>query len=146
VEIMMSQAKTGDTVHVHYTGKLDDGTEFDSSAGREPLEFAVGGGQVIAGFDKAVEGMTAGDTKSVRIPADEAYGSHHDQLVQEVPRSALPDEIEPVVGMRLQTPGPEGQAIQLVVTAVSPDSVTVDGNHPLAGEALNFDIELIKIV
>lgn len=142
----MSQAKTGDTVHVHYTGKLDDGTEFDSSAGREPLEFAVGGGQVIAGFDKAVEGMTAGDTKSVRIPADEAYGSHHDQLVQEVPRSALPDEIEPVVGMRLQTPGPEGQAIQLVVTAVSPDSVTVDGNHPLAGEALNFDIELIKIV
>jgi peptidylprolyl isomerase len=143
---MMSQAKTGDTVHVHYTGKLDDGTEFDSSAGREPLEFAVGGGQVIAGFDKAVEGMTAGDTKSVRIPADEAYGSHHDQLVQEVPRSALPDEIEPVVGMRLQTPGPEGQAIQLVVTAVSPDSVTVDGNHPLAGEALNFDIELIKIV
>lgn len=142
----MSQAKTGDTVHVHYTGKLDDGTEFDSSAGREPLEFAVGGGQVIAGFDKAVEGMTAGDTKSVRIPADEAYGSHHDQLVQEVPRSALPDEIEPVVGMRLQTPGPEGQAIQLVVTAVSPDSVTVDGNHPLAGEALNFDIELVKIV
>lgn len=142
----MSQAKTGDTVHVHYTGKLDDGTEFDSSAGREPLEFAVGGGQVIAGFDKAVEGMTAGDTKAVRIPADEAYGSHHDQLVQEVPRSALPDEIEPVVGMRLQTPGPEGQAIQLVVTAVSPDSVTVDGNHPLAGEALNFDIELIKIV
>ena len=142
----MSQAKTGDTVHVHYTGKLDDGTEFDSSAGRDPLEFAVGGGQVIAGFDKAVEGMTAGDTKSVRIPAEEAYGSHHVQLVQEVPRSALPDEIEPVVGMRLQTPGPEGQAIQLVVTAVSADSITVDGNHPLAGQALNFEIELVKIV
>lgn len=142
----MSQAKTGDTVHVHYTGKLDDGTEFDTSAGREPLEFAVGGGQVIPGFDKAVEGMIAGDTKSVRIPSEEAYGSRHDQLVQEVPRSALPDEIEPAVGMRLQTPGPEGEAIQLVVTAVSPDSITVDGNHPLAGEALNFDIELVKII
>lgn len=142
----MSEAKTGDTVHVHYTGKLDDGTEFDTSAGREPLEFAVGGGQVIPGFDKAVKGMMAGDTKSVRIPAEEAYGARHAQLVQEVPRSALPDEIDPVVGMRLQTPGPEGEAIQLVVTAVSQDSITVDGNHPLAGEALNFDIELVKIV
>jgi len=141
----MSQAKSGDKVQVHYTGKLDDGTQFDSSEGREPLQFDVGGGQVIPGFDKAVEGMTVGDTKSVRIPADEAYGSRHEQLVQEVPRSALPDDIEPVVGMRLQTPGPDGQPIQLVVTAVGEESITVDGNHPLAGEALNFDIELVEI-
>ncbi len=142
----MSEAKTGDTVHVHYTGKLDDGTQFDTSVGGEPLEFAVGSGQVISGFDKAVEGMTPGDTKSVRIPAEQAYGSRHDQLVQEVSTAVLPDGLEPVVGMRLQTQGPEGEAIQLVVTAVTENSITVDGNHPLAGEALNFDIELVKIV
>lgn len=142
----MSQAKTGDTVHVHYTGKLDDGTQFDTSAGREPLEFAIGSGQVISGIDKAVEGMAAGDTKSVRIPAEQAYGSRHEQLIQEVPKAALPDDLDPVVGMRLKTPGPEGEAVQLVVTAVAESSITVDGNHPLAGEALNFDIELVKIV
>lgn len=142
----MSQAKTGDTVHVHYTGKLDDGTQFDTSEGGQPLEFTVGGGQVISGFDKAVEGMTAGDTKSVRIPAEQAYGSRHDQLVQEVPMTALPDDLDPVVGMRLQTSDPAGAAIQLVVTAVAENSITVDGNHPLAGEALNFDLELVKIV
>lgn len=142
----MSQAKQGDKVQLHYTGKLDDGTQFDSSAGREPLEFDVGGGQIIPGLDKAVEGMAVGDAKSVRIPAEEAYGSRHEQLVQEVPRSALPEGIEPTVGMRLQTPGPDGQPIQLVVTAVGEETITVDGNHPLAGEALNFDIELVEIV
>jgi peptidylprolyl isomerase len=142
----MSQAKQGDKVQLHYTGKLDDGTQFDSSAGREPLEFDVGGGQIIPGLDKAVEGMAVGDAKSVRIPAEEAYGSRHEQLVQEVPRSALPEGIEPTVGMRLQTPGPDDQPIQLVVTAVGEETITVDGNHPLAGEALNFDIELVEIV
>lgn len=142
----MSQAKSGDTVHVHYTGKLDDGTQFDSSVEREPLEFAVGDGQVIAGFDKAVEGMTVGEKKSVRIPADEAYGERHEQLVQDVPKSALPDDLEPVVGMHLQAPEPSGQVMRLVVVAVAEDSITVDGNHPLAGEALNFDVELLAIV
>ena len=142
----MSQVKSGDTVQVHYTGKLDDGTQFDSSVEREPLQFAVGEGQVIAGFDKAVEGMAVGEKKSVRIPAEEAYGQRHEQLVQDVPKSALPDDLEPVVGMQLQAPEPSGQVMRLVVVAVAEDSITVDGNHPLAGEALNFDVELVEIV
>ena len=142
----MSQVKSGDTVQVHYTGKLDDGTQFDSSVEREPLQFAVGEGQVIEGFDKAVEGMAVGEKKSVRIPAEEAYGQRHEQLVQDVPKSALPDDLEPVVGMQLQAPEPSGQVMRLVVVAVAEDSITVDGNHPLAGEALNFDVELVEIV
>ena len=141
----MSQAKAGDTVRIHYTGTLDDGTQFDSSAGREPLEFTVGSGQVIPGFDKAVEGMAVGDSKKVNIPAEDAYGPRHDQLVQEVPRDALPDDLEPEVGMGLQAQGPEGQVMDLTVTAVAEDSITVDGNHPLAGQALNFDLELVEI-
>lgn len=142
----MSQAKSGDTVKIHYTGTLDDGSEFDSSAGREPLEFEVGGGQVIPGFDNAVEGMAVGDNKSVRIEPDDAYGQRHDQLVQEVPRSALPDDLSPEVGMALQSQSPDGRVMQLTVTAVSDDSVTLDANHPLAGQALSFDIELVEIV
>ena len=142
----MSQAKTGDTVRVHYTGKLDDDTQFDSSAGREPLEFALGGGQVISGLDKAVEGMTVGENKSVRIEAEEAYGPRQDQLIQEVPKNALPDDMQPSVGMPLQAKGQDGQVIKLVVTAVAEESITVDANHPLAGKALNFDIELVEII
>ncbi len=141
----MSQAKSGDTVRIHYTGTLDDGTEFDSSAGRDPLEFALGGGQVIPGFDGAVDGMAVGESKSVTIQPDEAYGQRHDQLVQEVPKNALPQEIEPAVGMQLQSRSPEGQVMNLVVTEVADESVTVDGNHPLAGQALTFAIELVEI-
>jgi len=141
----MSQAKTGDSVQIHYTGTLDDGTQFDSSAGRDPLAFELGSGQVIPGFDKAVDGMTAGDSKSVNIPPEDAYGPHHSRLVQEVPRSALPDDLEPVEGMGLQAEGADGQAVNLVITAVRDESITVDGNHPLAGKALNFDIELVSI-
>lgn len=142
----MTQVKSGDTVRIHYTGKLDDGTQFDSSAGREPLEFELGSGQVIPGFDEAVEGMTVGDTKSVRLEPTEAYGDRHEQLVQEVPRSALPDEISPEVGMALQSQSPEGQVTRLTVTAVTEESVTVDANHPLAGQALSFELELVEIV
>jgi len=142
----MSQAKTGDTVRVHYTGKLDDGTQFDSSAGRDPLEFALGTGQVIAGFEAAVEGMAVGESKSVRIPAEEAYGAHHAELISVVPMSALPEDLTPTVGMPLQAQGPAGRVMKLVVTAVTDESFTVDGNHPLAGKALNFDIELVEIV
>ena len=142
----MTQAKSGDTVRIHYTGTLDDGTEFDSSAGRDPLEFALGGGQVIPGFDNAVDGMAVGESKTVTIPAQEAYGERHDQLVQEVPRNALPDEIEPAVGMHLQSQSPEGHVMNLVITEVADDAVTVDGNHPLAGQALTFAIELVEIV
>ena len=141
----MSQAKSGDTVKIHYTGTLDDGTEFDSSAGREPLEFAIGSGQVIPGFDSAVDGMTVGDSKTVTIPAGEAYGERHDQLVQEVPKTALPDDMKPEIGMQLQSQGPDGQVMNLQVTAVEVESITVDGNHPLAGQALTFAIELVEI-
>jgi peptidylprolyl isomerase len=141
----MTQAKSGDTVKIHYTGTLDDGTEFDSSAGRDPLEFTVGSGQVIPGFDKAVEGMNVGESKSVNIPAEDAYGPHHDQMVQEVPRTALPEDLEPEEGMALQAKGQDGQVINLTVTAVGDEAITVDGNHPLAGKALNFDIELVDV-
>ena len=141
----MGQAKSGDKVQIHYTGKLDDGTTFDTSSGRDPLEFEVGSGQVIAGFDKAVEGMTEGDNKTVKIDPEDAYGERHEQLVQEVPKSALPEEIDPAVGMALQSRSPDGQVTQLTVTEVKDESITVDANHPLAGQALNFDIELVKI-
>ena len=141
----MSQAKSGDTVKIHYTGTLDDGSEFDSSAGRDPLEFTVGSGQVIPGFDKAVEGMAVGDQKKVRIEAEDAYGEPSDQMVQEVPKSALPDDLEPKEGMGLQAKGQDGRVINLTVTEVSDETITVDGNHPLAGKPLNFDIELVSI-
>jgi len=141
----MSQAKSGDTVKIHYTGTLDDGTQFDSSAGREPLEFSLGSGQVIAGFDNAVDGMSVGDSKTVTIPPAEAYGERHDQLVQQVPSSSLPDDMKPEVGMQLQSQSPDGQVMNLVVSEVSEESITVDANHPLAGLALTFAIELVEI-
>lgn len=141
----MTQAKSGDSVKIHYTGTLDDGTEFDSSAGRDPLQFTLGAGQVIPGFDKAVEGMAVGDNKTVNIAAEDAYGPRHEQMVQEVPRTALPDDLHPEEGMALRAEGQDGEAINLTVTAISDSSITVDGNHPLAGKALNFDIELVDI-
>jgi peptidylprolyl isomerase len=141
----MSHAKSGDTVKIHYTGTLDDGTQFDSSQGRDPLEFEVGSGQVIPGFDKAVEGMAVGDSKSVRIEADEAYGPRHEQLVQEVDRSVLPDDLNPETGMALQSNSPDGQVTQFMITAVTDETITVDANHPLSGQALSFDIELVDI-
>lgn len=141
----MSKAKSGDTVRVHYTGKLEDGTQFDSSAGKDPLEFSIGAGDVLPAFDSAVEGMAVGDSKSVEIEAAEAYGRRHDQLIQDVPREQLPDEMEPAVGMQLQAQGQDGQPIHLVVTAVKDETITVDGNHPLAGKDLAFDIELVDI-
>lgn len=141
----MSQAKSGDTVKIHYSGTLTDGTQFDSSEGRDPLEFALGAGAVIAGFEKAVEGMAVGESKSVTIDPDDAYGPRHDQLIQQVPNTALPDDIEPAIGMQLQGQSPEGQVMNLTVTAIEDDAITVDANHPLAGEALTFDIELVEI-
>lgn len=142
----MSQAKAGDKVRIHYTGKLDDGTQFDTSSGREPLEFELGAGNVIPGFDAAVEGMEVGQSKSVSIEPEEAYGPRHDQLIQQVEKSQLPDEIEPTVGMQLQSQTPDGQVMPLVVTEVADDTITVDANHPLAGKSLNFDIELVEIL
>ena len=141
----MSQAKSGDTVKIHYTGTLDDGTEFDSSSGREPLEFSLGGGQVIAGFDSAVDGMSVGESKTVTIAPGEAYGERHEQLIQEVPKTSLPDDMKPEVGMQLQSQSPEGQIMNLVIAEVADESITVDANHPLAGQALTFAIELVEI-
>lgn len=141
----MSQAKAGDTVKIHYTGTLDDGTEFDSSRGREPLEFQLGSGQVIPGFDRAVDGMAVGESKTVAIPAGDAYGERQEDMVQEVPRSALPPDMEPEVGMALGARSQDGAEMRLTVTAVAAETITVDGNHPLAGKALNFAIELVSI-
>ena len=142
----MTQAKSGDTVRIHYTGTLDDGTEFDSSAGREPLEFSLGGGQVIPGFDSAVDGMAIGETKTVTIEPADAYGQRHEQLVQQVPRSTLPEHMEPTVGMQLQSQSPDGQVMNLVIVDVEDESITLDANHPLSGLALTFAIELVEIV
>ena len=141
----MTQAKSGETVRIHYTGTLDDGTQFDSSEGRDPLEFALGGGQVIPGFDSAVDGMTVGESKSVTIAPEQAYGERHEQLVQQVPKSALPEDMKPEVGMQLQSQSPDGQVMNLVVTEVEEATITVDANHPLAGQALTFAIELVEI-
>lgn len=141
----MSQAKSGDSVKIHYAGSLDDGSLFDSSEGRDPMEFTLGTGQVIPGFDNAVTGMGVGEKKTVRIPADEAYGERDDNLVHEVPKNALPDDLEVEAGMPLQATGPDGQEISLTVVDVSEDSIQVDANHPLAGQALTFDIELVEL-
>ena len=142
----MNTAKAGDTVRIHYTGKLEDGTRFYSSEGRDPLEFSLGGGQVIPGFDNAVEGMSVGEKKSVTIQPEEAYGPRRDQLIQDVPRDQLPDDMAPAVGMELQARNENGQVMRFAVTAVDDTSITVDGNHPLAGKPLDFDIELVAIV
>jgi len=141
----MSQATAGNKVKIHYTGTLEDGSRFDSSEGRDPLEFELGSGQVIPGFDKAVEGMSVGESKSVTIPPEDAYGPRQEQAIQEVPKSALPADLVPVEGMTLQAQNQNQQPVQLTVTSVSEDSITVDGNHPLAGKALNFDISLVEI-
>ena len=142
----MTQAKSGDTVRIHYTGTLADGTQFDSSDGRDPLEFALGGGQVIPGFDSAVDGMAVCENKSVTIQPDQAYGERHEQLVQQVSKNALPEDMEPAVGMQLQSQSPDGQVMNLVITDVADETITVDANHPLAGQALTFAIELVEIV
>ena len=142
----MRQAKAGDTVRIHYTGTLDDGTQFDSSSGREPIEFTLGNNTVIAGFETGVMGMQVGDQKKIHIPADEAYGERNDSLVEEVPLQQFPQDMELSVGMQLRAQSPNGENFNVVVTALSERSATIDGNHPLAGEALNFELELIEIV
>jgi peptidylprolyl isomerase len=141
----MSVASNGDTVKVHYTGALADGTQFDSSAGREPLEFVIGGGGIIAGLEQAVIGMAVGETKRVIIPADQAYGPWHDALVQLASRSDIPAHIELAAGMILEADGPGGQRVRLTVIELDDESVTVDANHRLAGRDLTFDLELVAI-
>ena len=141
----MAQAKSGDKVEVHYTGRLTDGTVFDSSEGRAPLQFTVGEGQVIPGFEQAVIAMSVGDKKTVEIPADQAYGPAQNELVMPVPRDQFPPEIVPEVGQKLQVGHPSGQTLVVTVTDVKDDIVPLDANPPLAGKDLVFDIELVAI-
>lgn len=141
----MSKVKDGDTVKVHYTGTLKDGSIFDSSEDKEPLEFTLGEGQLIPGFEKAVEGMSKGDSTKVEIPADEAYGEPREDLVISVPKNQLPDDVEPQVGMQLQVNQPDGQSIPVRVTEIEDEEIKLDANHPLAGKDLVFEIELVEV-
>lgn len=141
----MAAAQNGDRVKVHYTGKLNDGTVFDTSQQGDPIEFAIGSQMVISGFETAVVGMEPGDSKSFTVASGEAYGEHDPRLVQEVPRTELPPELEPQPGMRLTATGQDGREISLVVTEVNEQAVRLDANHPLAGEDLTFEIQLVEI-
>ena len=143
----MTQAKTGDTVKVHYTGKLEDDTVFDTSTNRDPLQFTMGEGQVIPGFEQAVVGLNPGESKTINIPADEAYGPHRKEMIMTVPRNQFPADLDPKVDQQLQMVNRmDGRKTVATVTDVSESSVTLDANHPLAGKDLTFDIQLIEIV
>src|SRR5512146_1382805 len=128
----MTQAKSGDLVAIHYTGKLEDGTVFDSSRNRDPLEFSLGSGQVIPGFEAAVLGMSLGESTTEVIPSDQAYGPYRDEMVLVVDRQQIPADIPLDVGLQLQLQGPDGQAVPVLVTDLSESDVTLDANHPLA--------------
>ena len=142
----MRQAKYGDTVRVHYTGKLGDGTMFDSSLKREALQITIGQGQVISGFEQAVLGMTPGQSKTVVVHADKAYGPYLKERVLVVDRKEFPAEFKPTIGEQIQLRQPDGRGIVVTVTGFSESSLTLDANHPLAGKDLTFDIELLEII
>ena len=142
----MAQAKSGDSVKIHYTGKLDDGSVFDSSQDKDPLQFTLGSSQVIPGFEQAVDGMKVGDFKTVNIPADQAYGPHSEEMVQKVERDRFPENSQPQVGQQFQVGTDDGGTNILTIINVAEDSITLDGNHPLAGKDLTFDIQLVEIL
>lgn len=142
----MTQVKRGDTVKVHYIGKLEDGTQFDSSDQGDPLEFTLGGGEIIPGFERAVEGLEVGDAVTAEIPAGQAYGPHREELVLVVEREKFPPNIDPTIGQDLELRQPDNKTVSVVVTEVSETAVTLDANHPLAGKNLVFDIELIEVL
>ncbi len=141
----MSQAKTGDTVRIHYTGTLTDGTRFDTSSGRDPLEFKLGEGQIIPGLEREIAGMAVGDRKTVTVASDEAYGPHRDEAVHDVERAQIPDEIDLEVGAELEATDQGGRRMRLRVVALNEETVTLDANHPLAGQDLVFEVELVEI-
>lgn len=141
----MRQAKNGNTVKVHYTGKLKDGTIFDSSEGTDPLQFTIGEGQLLPAFEQGVVGLAEGDSKNIQIAAQDGYGLRQDKLIGKLPLEALPEDLTPEVGVRLQIKTPEDQLIVLKIVEVSDNDITVDANHELAGEDLNFEIELVEI-
>ncbi|WP_297772629.1 peptidylprolyl isomerase [uncultured Roseovarius sp.] len=141
----MTQVKSGDTVRIHYTGTLTDGQTFDSSEGRDPLEFTVGSGQIIPGLDAAMEGMAVGEKKTVEVPADQAYGHPDPSAHQAVPRAEIPEDIPLDLGTQLQVQTPQGQVMPVTVVEVTEEQVVLDANHPLAGKDLTFAIELVDI-
>ena len=142
----MQQVKAGDTVKVHYTGKLSSGEQFDSSEGREPLEFIVGAGQMIKGFDAALPGMATGDKKTINISAEDGYGERVDEAIIEFPKENVPPDMKLEPGMTLTLSNQQGQPVPVVVVEVREDAVILDANHFLAGQELIFDIELVEIV
>lgn len=142
----MAQAKAGDSVRVHYKGSLEDGTVFDSSHGTDPFNFTLGAGMVIPGFDDAVIGMEEGTVNTVTIPPEQAYGDYHADRVMEIDMGQVPENITPEIGMGLQLHSNDGRTIDVVITKVGDESITLDGNHPLAGKALTFEITLVEIV
>lgn len=141
----MAQAKEGDLVKVHYTGKLEDGTEFDSSTEGEPLEFTIGKGEVIPGFEVAVSGMSPGESKAVNVPPEQAYGQHKEEMVAVLERKDIPADIELAVGNQLEVSQENGDSFLVLVTDLSETTVTLDANHPLAGKSLVFEINLLEV-
>ena len=141
----MTLAKAGNTVQIHYTGTLQDGSVFDSSEGRDPLEFQLGAGQIIPGLDQAIDGMAAGEQKTVTIPAAEAYGDYQAEAKQTIPRDQIPADIPLDVGTMLQMQTPDGRAVPVQVADVTEEAVTLDANHPLAGKDLTFEVEIVSV-
>jgi peptidylprolyl isomerase len=137
--------QSGNTIKIHYHGRLNDGTVFDSSNGRSPLEFTVGSGSVIKGFDEGVKGMSVGDKKTIEIPFLEAYGAEDPSMIIEFPKDQLPEDLQPEPGMQLTMNNAAGDQFPVVVTEVNPDSIVLNANHPLAGKDLIFDLELVEI-
>jgi len=144
--VILSKVKDGDTVKVHYTGKLEDGSVFDTSESRDPLEVTLGEGKLIPGFEKAVVGLEVGDKTTATIESGDAYGERREDLELSIERNQLPEDIEPEVGMQLQLNQPNGQPVPVQITNVEDENITIDANHPLAGKDLVFDIELVEIV
>lgn len=142
----MAQAKKGDNVKINFTGKLEDGSVFANTAYSEPLEFKLGEGRIIPGIENAVEGMNVGESKSVKVPPEQAYGQRREELVEEVSRDMFPKDIEPKVGQKFEVPQQQGQPMVVRVVDTSEQTVTLDGNHPLAGRDLTFDLELLEVV
>ncbi|MCL6705581.1 peptidylprolyl isomerase [Pseudomonas sp. R2.Fl] len=142
----MTQAQTGDTVRIHYIGTLTDGTQFDTSVGGDPLQFQLGSGQIIPGLEQGIDGMSLGEKQRLVIAAVDAYGEHDPRKVQQVPRSVIPADVPLERGVQLQAQTPQGIPVIVVVTDLSDESVTLDGNHPLAGQDLVFDVEIVDIV
>ncbi len=138
--------QSGDTIKIHYHGRLTDGTTFDSSEGRSPLEFTVGSGSVIKGFDDGVKGMSVGEKKTIEIPFAEAYGSEDPSMIVEFPVDRLPDDLKPEIGMQLNMNNNSGQEFPVVITGITEKNIILNANHPLAGKDLIFDLELVEIV